>query len=439
MASGKPVRRWHIAVFLAPAVLVYSRADDHPAVRHAAAVADERIRGRERIFVGLRNFATLFGDALWSDAFWNALGNNTWFFVIHMLVQNPIGIALAAILSTPRLRMAAFYRTAIFIPTILSFVIVGFMLEADPVADLGHRARHAGRGRPEGLFAPWLGKEEYALTTLALISVWQFVGIPMMLIYAALLSRSPTRCSRPPRWTASPAGAQFWKIKLPLILPAIGIISILTFVGNFNAFDLIYVAQGALAGPDYSTDILGTFLYRTFFGFQLQLGDPLHGLDHRRGHVRHHPGGCLHLPVRHPDPPAEVSVLMASARMSKGRTIAAHAVLLTYTLIALFPVFVIVVNSFKSRKAIFADPLSLPLQGNFDLVGYQTVMKQGDFFLYFPEQPGRHGGQPVLRAAVRRHGRLCPVGIPLSRQYADGAVPGPGHHDPDPPGHRRDP
>jgi raffinose/stachyose/melibiose transport system permease protein len=74
---------------------------------------------------------------------------------------------------------------------------------------------------------------------------------------------------------------------------------------------------------------------------------------------------------------------MANARMSRGRTIAAHAVLLTYTLIALFPVFVVVVNSFKSRRAIFADPLALPLQGNFDLVGYQTVMKQGDFFLYF--------------------------------------------------------
>ena len=71
--------------------------------------------------------------------------------------------------------------------------------------------------------------------------------------------------------------AQFWKIKLPLILPSIGIISILTFVGNFNAFDLIYSAQGALAGPNYSTDILGTFLYRTFFGFQLQSGDPYMG------------------------------------------------------------------------------------------------------------------------------------------------------------------
>jgi raffinose/stachyose/melibiose transport system permease protein len=72
-----------------------------------------------------------------------------------------------------------------------------------------------------------------------------------------------------------------------------------------------------------------------------------------------------------------------SARMSTGRTIAAHAVLLTYTLIALFPVFVIVINSFKTRKAIFADPLALPWPENFDLVGYQTVLRQGDFFLYF--------------------------------------------------------
>ncbi len=72
-----------------------------------------------------------------------------------------------------------------------------------------------------------------------------------------------------------------------------------------------------------------------------------------------------------------------AARMSPGRTIAAHAALITWTLVALFPVFVIVINSFKSRKAIFADPLALPWPGNFDLIGYQTVMKQGDFFLYF--------------------------------------------------------
>ena len=94
----------------------------------------------------------------------------------------------------------------------------------------------------------------------------------MMLIYAALLS-IPDEVIEAAELDGVTGMAQFWKIKLPLILPAIGIISILTFVGNFNAFDLIYTAQGALAGPNFASDILGTFLYRTFFGFQLQLGD----------------------------------------------------------------------------------------------------------------------------------------------------------------------
>jgi raffinose/stachyose/melibiose transport system permease protein len=275
MATRKPVR-WHIAVFLAPAVLVYSALMIIPLFGTLAQSMMNVTEAGERVFVGLSNFATLFGDALWSDAFWNALGNNTWFFVIHMAVQNPIGIALAAILSTPRLRMAAFYRTAIFIPTILSFVIVGFVwkLILSPIWGIAPGMLDAVGLK--FLFAPWLGREEYALTTLALISVWQFVGIPMMLIYAALLS-IPDEVIEAAELDGITGWSQFWKIKLPLILPSIGIISILTFVGNFNAFDLIYVAQGALAGPDFSTDILGTFLYRTFFGFQLQLGDPYMG------------------------------------------------------------------------------------------------------------------------------------------------------------------
>lgn len=274
MAARKPFR-WHILVFLAPAVLVYTALMILPLF----GTLGQSLFNKGEVgvgFVGLGNFATLFGDPRWADAFWNALGNNLWFFVIHMLVQNPIGIALAAILSTPRLRMAAFYRTAIFIPTILSFVIVGFVwkLILSPIWGIAPGMLDAVGLK--FLFAPWLGKEEYALTTLALISVWQFVGIPMMLIYAALLS-IPDEVLEAAEMDGITGASQFWKIKLPLILPSIGIISILTFVGNFNAFDLIYVAQGALAGPDFSTDILGTFLYRTFFGFQLQLGDPYMG------------------------------------------------------------------------------------------------------------------------------------------------------------------
>ena len=236
--SGRRPNRWHIAVFLAPAVLVYTAIMIVPLFGTLNLSLFNQTPERTSEFVGLANFQTLFGDPRWSRAFWNALGNNAWFFVVHMLVQNPIGILLAALLSSPRLRMAAFYRTAIFIPTILSFVIVGFVWK------------------------------------LILSPIWGIApGIPMMLIYAALLS-IPDEVLEAAEMDGITGMSQFWKIKLPLILPSIGIISILTFVGNFNAFDLIYVAQGALAGPDFSTDILGTFLYRTFFGFQLQLGDP---------------------------------------------------------------------------------------------------------------------------------------------------------------------
>lgn len=74
---------------------------------------------------------------------------------------------------------------------------------------------------------------------------------------------------------------------------------------------------------------------------------------------------------------------MKQATHSPARSIASHAILASYTIIALFPVILIVINSFKSRNAIFRSPLSLPDAESFSLVGYQTVMKQGDFFLYF--------------------------------------------------------
>ncbi len=74
---------------------------------------------------------------------------------------------------------------------------------------------------------------------------------------------------------------------------------------------------------------------------------------------------------------------MSIARHNRLNSAAAHAALITYTIIAMFPVFVILINSFKTRRAIFREPLALPNSETFSLVGYETVFKQGDFFLYF--------------------------------------------------------
>jgi raffinose/stachyose/melibiose transport system permease protein len=266
--------RPHIAVFLAPAVLIYTVVMIVPLFETLRLAMFSSAKAANA-FVGWANFVTLFSDERWSHGFWNALRNNVAFFLIQML-QNPIGIGLAALLALPRLRGGAAYRTAIFLPTLLSFVIVGFGWKLILSPLWGVAPSLLGAVGLKFLFAPYLGRESSALITLGLISVWQYVGVPMMLCYAALIA-IPDELIDAADVDGIVGIEQFFKIKLPLIWPTVGIISILTFVGNFNAFDLVYTTQGALAGPNYSTDILGTLLYRTFFGYQLQLGDPTMG------------------------------------------------------------------------------------------------------------------------------------------------------------------
>ena len=158
-------------------------------------------------------------------------------------------------------------------PTMLSVVIIGFIWQLI-LSPLWGIAKNVPRTSSawDFCFAPWLGQESTALITVSLISVWQFVGIPMILIYTALLAIPEELIDAATVDGLNQFQAFFW-VKLPLILPTIGLVSVLTFVNNFNAFDLIYAMKGALAGPNFSTDIMGTLFYRTFFGNQLQLGD----------------------------------------------------------------------------------------------------------------------------------------------------------------------
>ena len=262
--------------FLGPAVVIYTLFSIYPLLATMGLSLTTRGETGTYSFNGLANFVTLLTDDSWSKPFWNALANNLIFFTIHMLVQNPIGIALAALLSLPGLRFSGVYRTLIFLPTILSVVIIGFIwnLILSPLWGVSEGLlKSAGLG---SWFAPWLGLEGSALITISLISVWQFIGIPLMLIYAALLN-IPDDLVDAARTDGLSQWRIFWHVRLPLIAPTIGLVSILTFVANFNAFDLIYAMKGALAGPNFATDILGTLFYRTFFGNQLQTGNTTMG------------------------------------------------------------------------------------------------------------------------------------------------------------------
>jgi len=249
---------WLMLLFLGPAVAIYSLFSIYPLLATISLSTYSTNQTGDYIFAGLSNFVTLLTDTVWSKPFWNALLNNVILFGVHMLVQNPVGIALAGLLSLPALRFRATYRTLIFLPTMLSVVIIGFAwtLILSPLWGVAEGLlKSVGLG---AWFAPWLGLPSTALITLSLLN------IPEELVDAA-------------RVDGLGQFRIFTHIKLPLILPTIGMVSILTFVGNFNAFDLIYAVKGALAGPNFASDILGTYFYRTFFGYQLQVGSPTMG------------------------------------------------------------------------------------------------------------------------------------------------------------------
>ncbi|MER7116765.1 carbohydrate ABC transporter permease [Saccharomonospora azurea] len=250
--------RTHLVVFVAPAVAIYTVFMVYPLL-DSLRLSLFASRDGVQTFVGLDNFVRLLSDDLLAGAFWNAVWNNLLFFAVHFVVQNPIGLLLAALLAAPKLRGRATYRTLLFIPTTLSVVIVGFIwqLILSPVWGF--------------VDTPLLGQSSTALITLALMSVWQYIGIPMLLFYAVLVS-IPDDLVEAATIDGANAWTTFWRVKFPLILPTVGIVSVITYVANLNAFDLIYTVKGALAGPDFASDIMGTLFFRTFFGFQLQQG-----------------------------------------------------------------------------------------------------------------------------------------------------------------------
>ena len=216
---------------------------------------------QEDVFVGLKNFEFLFTNEEASERLRYAFLHNVQFFLIAASVQLPTALCMAALLTSGRVRrMTSFYRTLLFIPTTLSVVIVGFIwrLIIHPLWGI--------------VDYPLLGEAATALPTITLMSVWQYLGIPMVFLYSALIS-IPSNIIEAAQVDGASDLRIFFRIKIPLIAPQIGIITILTFIWIFNAFDIIYALNGGAPGPDYATDVLGTLFYRTFFGWGADLGN----------------------------------------------------------------------------------------------------------------------------------------------------------------------
>lgn len=265
--------RFHLqwVLFLLPAFVVYLVFLALPLVSSLKLSFYEGIYYANQQFVGLKNYITLFTEHYYFEKLTNALGNTFTLLLVHIFFSIILGLVLAVMLSRVK-RGEKIYRTIIFLPTTLSVLVVGFLWRLILNPQWGGVPYILNLIGLSSLVKPWLGDPAYAMITVSLISSWQWVGMPTMLFLSAIQGIDEEIID-----AAMVDGASTWKvfwfIKLPLIIPIIGVYLIITFIRDFSAFDIVYALESSRGDPLGATDIMGTFFYRIGIG-----GEPFTGI-----------------------------------------------------------------------------------------------------------------------------------------------------------------
>ena len=212
------------------------------------------------VFRGLENYRqALFEDAV----FWLALLHNVVFAVGTVVGKNVIAIVLAVLLNAD-LRGRTFFRTTLFMPVVMSFVVVGLLwgwIFNYQFGLVNNLLAGVGLG---GWRTDWLGDPRLALFSLIGVDVWKWYGFHMV-IYLAGLQAIPAVLYEAAIIDGASAWQQFWRLTLPLLRPIVVVNVTLALMGAFNVFDLIYVmTQG---GPANATNVVMIHAYLQGFKF----------------------------------------------------------------------------------------------------------------------------------------------------------------------------
>jgi ABC-type sugar transport system permease subunit len=234
-------------LFIVPAAIVFAVVILLPIVENLFySFTDWTGFGSEFSFIGVQNFVRLFADQQTLQAFWNTIV----FTVCNAPLQIGLGLLLAVTLKKPG-RFISVLRTIIVLPIAISGVVLGFLgtVIFDPNSGI-LRAMSEAPGL--GFLAQnWLGNANLAMASVVAMNLWQWTGFTM-LIFLAGLSTIPAELYEAATLDGAGPWAQFRTITWPLLAPAATINIVLTLIGGFKVFDIIYVlTQG---GPGTATE-----------------------------------------------------------------------------------------------------------------------------------------------------------------------------------------
>lgn len=261
---GWNIRRYLVHIFVLPALFFYTFFQVIP-IFTALLNSLYSFKGFHRDqFIGLENFITLFTQSPYKETFLNAFGHNWIYFVVTFFSKIVVSFVLALIIYS-RIKGKEFFKTVFFLPRLLSIIVVGFLfsLILNPThGSLNTLLRAIGL---DSWAKPWLGSPDTALYTIILVDSWNSIGFSMLIILAGLMAIDK-EVFEAARIDGANALTTLFRITVPMVMPALMVVTILTFISSFETFELIYAMQGSTGGPYYSTDVLATYFYRLAFG-----------------------------------------------------------------------------------------------------------------------------------------------------------------------------
>jgi raffinose/stachyose/melibiose transport system permease protein len=251
--GGRGRQRLEILLFVTPAVALMAVFVVWPVVS-AARMSFFRWKGFGPMddFAGLQNYVSVLTD----DVFTDAVVHNFVIVFLSILVQLPLGLAIAVLLNR-RIRARGLLRTVIFVPYVLAEVIAGvvwFQLLQPGFGVLETILSAVGIPTPEEGF---LGTPELALPTVFVVLTWKYLGLAVLLFLAGLQG-VPDEL-----YEAGQIDGASWfqvqrRIAIPLLAPTIRTWCFLSMIGSLQLFDMVWIMTGG--GPANATTTMATYL-----------------------------------------------------------------------------------------------------------------------------------------------------------------------------------
>lgn len=258
--ASRPYERPHQAyLYILPGFVIYFVFVLIPIISTARYSLTEWTGFTDPKYIGLANYEKLIED----DNFWNALGNNAFFVIFYTVLPIMLGLLLTSLMTRGRLKGMALFRTGLFIPQVMSAVVVGIIWRwmFDYRGPVNNFLNDVGLSAQ---VKPWLGDFTWAPYATGLVGTWVQYGLCMILFIAGVQS-IPEELYDSAKVDGANAWHQFRHITLPGLQQQILVAFVLTFIAALRVFDLVFVLTRG--GPGRATEVVSMLIYDEAFKF----------------------------------------------------------------------------------------------------------------------------------------------------------------------------